>query len=459
MLTRTSLFSAFVVLLLTSPALSDAITIPNGSFEGPFVANLPPYASANISIWQKSPPPASWTYGATQWYNGAGTFVNVAYDWIDNLTPTGGTSVHQQASFMFSSPGLEISQQLTDTFQVGTSYQLTVGIQGGGYGMVLGCPMQIGLYYLDGGGNQVMVGTTTVLNDNPSPTGDITHLPDRQLSIPAVAAGSPWAGQNIGVALLQTATPANAGGYWDIDNVRLVATITPTAVWTGAAVGNLNWSASGNWAGKAPASGTSLIFANTGGGHTSNSNDFSAGTPFAGITFAAGSPAFNLQGNAIQLSGPVVNQSSVNQSITLAMQVVAGGGTFDSGAGSTTIAGAISGLSLTKLGTGTLILSGSNSYTDGTSVLEGTLQIASASALPAGEAMTIGDGARLVFDSAASMSSEAAGSWVDVSGGHPAQAITFGSEPQTVPEPGTLALLAVCAAATAGAIGLRPRHS
>ena len=104
---------------------------------------------------------------------------------------------------MFSNPGLEISQQLPNTFQVGQSYQLTVGIEGGGYGMVLGCPMEIGLYYLDGGGNQVMVGTTTVLNDIPA--GNITDLPDRQLIIPAVAASDPWAGQNIGVALIQTA--------------------------------------------------------------------------------------------------------------------------------------------------------------------------------------------------------------------------------------------------------------
>ncbi|MGA2035919.1 MAG: hypothetical protein ABSG68_27030, partial [Thermoguttaceae bacterium] len=121
MLARTSLFSAFAVLLLASPALSDSISIsiPNYSFESPYVANASPYASANISDWQKSPPPASWTYGAAQWYNGVGTFVNVSFDWIDNLDPSGGTSVHQQAAFMFSNPGLEISQQLTNTFQVG----------------------------------------------------------------------------------------------------------------------------------------------------------------------------------------------------------------------------------------------------------------------------------------------------------------------------------------------------
>ena len=430
MLARRSLFSALAVLLLASPAPADTIPIPNGSFEAPIV-NGAPYATPNMSDWQKSPPPAWWTdkgYTSDQWNNAVGTFVNVPYAWIDNLDPSGGTSVHQQAAFVFSDLGLQISQTLSTTYQVGSSYQLTVGIEGGGYGMALGVPMQIELYYLDGGGNQVPVGTTTVLNDlTLAGTGDyITHLPDRVLTIPAVAASDPWAGQNIGVALVQTAGTANAGGYWDIDNVRLVAITASTAVWTGAAVGHTNWSYSGNWSGAA-AAGAALTFANPGSGQTDNMNDFPAGTSFAGITFAAGAPAFNLQGNAIQLSGPVVNQSSVNQTISLDMQVVAGGGTLDSGSGSVTIAGAISGSALTKVGDGSLILSGDNSYTGGTSVVDGTLEITTANALPTSATLTVGADAQRLFDPAPSAPVEAAAA--------------------PVPEPGTLALLAVAAVA------------
>ncbi len=131
-----------------------------------------------------------------------------------------------------------------------------------------------------------------------------------------------------------------------------------------------------------PASGASLTFANSGSGQ--NTNDFPAGTSFAGITFAAGALPFNLQGNAIQLSGPVVNQSNVNQTIGLDLQVVAGGGTLDSGSGSMTITGEISGSALTKVGDGSLILSGSNNYAGGTTVLDGTLEIVAADALPPG---------------------------------------------------------------------------
>jgi autotransporter-associated beta strand protein len=437
MLARRSLFSTLAVLMLTSPALSVSIPIPipNGSFEAPTV-NGAPYATPNISVWQKSPPPAWWTnkgYTSDQWNNAVGTFVNVPYEWIDNLDPSGGTSVHQQAAFMFADLGLQLSQTLSTTYQVGASYQLTVGIEGGGYGMPLGVPMQIELYYLDSGGNQAPVGTTTILNDNT--TLPISHLPDRVLTITAIAASDPWAGQNIGVALVQTAGTANSGGYWDIDNVRLVAITTPTAVWTGAAVGNTNWSYSGNWSGEA-AAGTALSFANPGSGHTQNTNDFPAGTSFAGITFAAGSPAYNLQGRAIQLSGAVANQSSVNQMIGLDMQVVAGGSTFDSGSGSMTITGAISGSAVTKVGAGSLVLSGSNSYTGGTSVLDGTLVIATADALPTGSSLTIGADAQQLFGQGLSPAIETAGSSTDVNGVSP------------VPEPGTLVLLAVGAAAT-----------
>ena len=221
MFVRRSLFSAFALLLLTSPAFSGSIPIPNYSFESPTVADVSPYASANIDVWQKSPPPAYWTqlgYTSDQWYNSAGEFYNVPSPYIDNADGN-------QVGFMFSNPGLELSQQLSNTFQVGSPYQLTVGIEGGGYGMSPGYPMQIGLYYLNGG-NQVMVGTTTVLNTN---TGPITHLTDYSVTIPAVAASDPWAGQSFGIALIQTGG-TGTGGYWDIDNVRLATVPEPSSM-------------------------------------------------------------------------------------------------------------------------------------------------------------------------------------------------------------------------------------
>ena len=257
MLVRRTLFSAFAALLLASPALADTIPVPNGSFESPDQAYEAPYASAGLDSWQQSPTPDWWLamgYTAADWYDTAGAFLNVPFNWIDNVDG-------RQAAFMFAAPNLEESQLLNNVYQVGQSYQLTVGIEGGGYGMKLGVPMAIGLYYLDTNKNQVMVSTFSFTNDNTlTPGGYISHLPDRVLTIPAVSASDAWAGKNIGVALLQlttTAATSSVGGYWDIDNVRLVSTSAPAfnAVWTGAGAGNTNWSYSGNWSGTVPASG------------------------------------------------------------------------------------------------------------------------------------------------------------------------------------------------------------
>ena len=219
MLVRWSFFPALVVLLLASPALSDSIFIPNASFESPVT---PPPASPVIDDWQKSPVPDYWGalgYAASDWFNSAGIFPNTS-PFIDN-------AYGSQVGFMFSNPGLVLSQTLTSTYQIGSPYQLTVGIEGGGYGMSVGYPMQIGLYYMSGG-SQTLLGTTTVLNNN---SGPITHLTDYTLTIPPVAAIDPWAGQNIGVALIQTGGPQElTGGYWDIDNVRLAPVPEPGTI-------------------------------------------------------------------------------------------------------------------------------------------------------------------------------------------------------------------------------------
>ena len=225
MLARGSLLSALVVLpLLASPVLSAPIAIPNASFESPYVDMVSPYATSSISDWQKAPVPAWWTgagYSAQQWTDSAGVFVNVPFQPIDNVDG-------RQAAFMFSPPGYELYQDLAATFVAGQSYHLTVGIQGGGYGMQLGVPMEIRLYYRDGDGNRVTIGATEATNTNG--TGVMNHFTDYVLDIPTVAAGDPWAGKNIGVQLISTASFDNSGGFWNIDNVRLEAVPEPASI-------------------------------------------------------------------------------------------------------------------------------------------------------------------------------------------------------------------------------------
>ena len=90
-------------------------------------------------------------------------------------------------------------------------------------------------------------------------------------------------------------------------------------------------------------------------------------------------------------------------------------------------------LSLIKVGTGTLTLAGSDTYTGGTFVEDGTLAITTASALPAGSSLTVDAGGTFVFDPSISGSQIIGGAVV-------ARSVS------AVPEPGTLALLAAALA-------------
>jgi autotransporter-associated beta strand protein len=95
----------------------------------------------------------------------------------------------------------------------------------------------------------------------------------------------------------------------------------------------------------------------------------------------------------------------------------------------TTYSGTLSGAgSLTKIGGGTLVLSGSNSYTGGTAVDAGTLVVTSNTALPDGTSLTVGAGGAFVFDPSVSAA--------------PVDGFSVAaSQTNPLPEPGTLALL------------------
>jgi hypothetical protein len=217
---------AAVVTLAARVGMSQAgvISIPNASFESPTVPNVSPYATSTISDWQKAPVPSWWLdagYLEQQWFEAAGTFLNIPAAPIDNMDQA-------QAAFMFATPGVELFQDLPAQFEVGQSYHLTAGIVGGGYGMKLGVPMELRLYYRDDSGARVTVGSTTVTNTND--TGLLSHLTDFPLGVPEVVAGDPWAGKNIGVQLISTVGFQDAGGYWDLDNVRLTAVPEPASL-------------------------------------------------------------------------------------------------------------------------------------------------------------------------------------------------------------------------------------
>ena len=81
------------------------------------------------------------------------------------------------------------------------------------------------LYYRDASSNMVTVATTTVTNTTNVFVGN-SALVDFTVQTPAVTATNAWAGQNIGILFLSTVDTNNAGGIWDMDNVRLVEGIS-----------------------------------------------------------------------------------------------------------------------------------------------------------------------------------------------------------------------------------------
>ena len=174
----------------------------------------------------------------------------------------------------------------------------------------------------------------------------------------------------------------------------------------------------------------------------------SGGTNTTGALALGSSATYNLNGGLLQLSaltggtgatafnfsgGTLRAGTTFSTSVPITVGASGGGATFDTAGSQLTLSGSLSGPgSLTlddSLGTGRLILIGSNSYSGGTIVEAGTLEVTNSDALPDGGSLTVGSEATLVFDRAVAEPPAAGAS-------------------AAVPEPSTLALLGV------GVIGL-----
>ena len=226
------LTAGFAALTLTfvpiQLARAGAITIPNNSFESPAT----PFVSINIDSWQKSPQP-DWyqTNGGYLWTQLTGIFKNTAPGSSDHIDNCDGN----QALWLFAVPEVALFQdydsidwqnlppnhQFNATFTPGKSYHLTVGVIGSGGGMALGATLELSLYYRDAASNQIVVGVTTLTND-PSVFSNTTHLVDCRVDTATVKPTDPWAGQHIGIQFQSTVTTNLQGGYWDLDNARLI---------------------------------------------------------------------------------------------------------------------------------------------------------------------------------------------------------------------------------------------
>ena len=171
------------------------------------------------------------------------------------------------------------------------------------------------------------------------------------------------------------------------------------ALWVGGGDDG-HWSTAANWGGTPVAGHDRLRF--TGLEQLQTDNDSAAGTPLSSITFDSGAGDFVLAGNSVDLGGDIVNNSANTQSISLPL-VLTGNRTLNAASGDLRISGDISEIGgsfgLTKTGTGSVVLSGTNGYRGGTTVSAGKLVFANAAALPAGSNLTAEASAVVVFSS------------------------------------------------------------
>jgi autotransporter-associated beta strand protein len=162
----------------------------------------------------------------------------------------------------------------------------------------------------------------------------------------------------------------------------------------------------------------------------------------AGITHGSGTAVLNFGGGTLGAS------AAWSSALNMNMTGIGGPGTVDTTGGNINLSGNLTGTGgLTKTGAGELILSGSDSFTGGTTVDAGKLVVVAKGAIPDGTSLTVGAGARSAFDLPSAMAPLASSS-----------APAISSVAAAVPEPGTLALLSV-AGVVAVAAGLFRRRA
>ncbi len=213
--------------------LAGTVPLPNASFEAP----VTPFVSTLLDAWQKAAKP-DWydETGDFPWDQLVGVFKNSPAGSADHIANCDGA----QAAWLFAVPEVALFQDYDSPggsdptpahafdarFEVGKSYQLTVGVIGMGGNMLEGVPLEIGLYYRDAAGHAAVVNSTVVTNR-------ATVFPNRNafvdftVTVPAVQAGDAWADHHIGVRFLSTVSSAMQGGFWDLDRVRLTASSPP----------------------------------------------------------------------------------------------------------------------------------------------------------------------------------------------------------------------------------------
>ena len=198
--------------LAPRPARAGSIPVSNYSFESPQTT----YAQAGAEDWVTAGP-ASF---------GAGVFLNPSPGQSGNIS----NAVGNQLAFISTRTGTEFSQIVAAGFRPGDSYTLSVGVA---RSLVsppsAGDTLRMELYYVDGSDVRQPVALTDVTN-NASTGLSNNRLTYFSARTPVVQSTDVWANQPIGIVF----TTIGAGGFMDLDNVTLMATLSGDANGDGA---------------------------------------------------------------------------------------------------------------------------------------------------------------------------------------------------------------------------------
>jgi fibronectin-binding autotransporter adhesin len=166
----------------------------------------------------------------------------------------------------------------------------------------------------------------------------------------------------------------------------LVAVITFSGVpsaystdrtWSGGAGTDASWTRNANWGGAFPSSTDNAVFTSTVGNWSTPT--LYQGNTIVNITYDNGAASFNITQSGAQtltLNGNITVNSANAQTISVGTLSISATRTVNAASGNLTISAVISGAGgLTKTGTGTLLLTGANTYAGLTTVSAGILTL------------------------------------------------------------------------------------
>ena len=200
----------FLVLMgswAVKPGWTASIPIENASFEAPAIDPNGFPAVPFVDVWTEIDID-------TLSSSNTGVFANTPAGSHDHVVNADGS----QLAFLGSESGNGLEQDLTAIYKAGCDYRLTVAVSVSALFPPSSIEpvdtLELVFFYRDGN-DVVEIASQTVKATGLSST----ELMDFSLELPTVQSGDVWAGKTIGIAMRAMGMP---GGFWDLDNVRLV---------------------------------------------------------------------------------------------------------------------------------------------------------------------------------------------------------------------------------------------